>query len=447
MSRDASLTAIRQFQSETDEIREAPEPLAARAAVFVLGGLIVVMLAMTTIASVDRVITSVGGKIVATEEPSVFQALDPSIIKSINVREGDIVSGGQLLATLDPTFAAADVSQLRQQIASLKAQVERATAEQKHRAPSFGAASDPNLAPYAALQQSLYDQQVAALNAQLHSFDEKIAEAQATVDKFKQDELRYQDREKIAQQIEDMREKLNKSGSGSLLNLLLASDTRLEALRNMEEDHNSLVEAEHTLSSLMSDRDAAIQQWNATVSQEIVTAQTALDQANAQLTKAVKHQDLVRLVAPEPSMVLSIAKLSVGSVLKEGDPLLTLVPLRTPLEAEIQIASRDIGFIRAGDPCTLKVDAFKYFEHGAAEGRVRWISEGAFTNDGDGKEVGAYYKARISIDKMKFTGVPENFRLIPGMTLSADVKVGTRSVFRYLMGGFIRGAGEAMREP
>ena len=99
MSRDASLTAIRQFQSETDEIREAPEPLAARAAVFVLGGLIVVMLAMTTIASVDRVITSVGGKIVATEEPSVFQALDPSIIKSINVREGDIVSGGQLLAS------------------------------------------------------------------------------------------------------------------------------------------------------------------------------------------------------------------------------------------------------------------------------------------------------------------------------------------------------------
>jgi hemolysin D len=48
---------------------------------------------------------------------------------------------------------------------------------------------------------------------------------------------------------------------------------------------------------------------------------------------------------------------------------------------------------------------------------------------------------------MNLTGVPQNFRLIPGMTLAADVKVGTRSVFRYLMGGFVRGAGEAMREP
>ena len=68
------------------------------------------------------------------KSPSVFQALDPSIIKSIDVKEGDIVGAGQLLATLDPTFAAADVEQLKQQIASLKAQVVRATAEQKQRA-------------------------------------------------------------------------------------------------------------------------------------------------------------------------------------------------------------------------------------------------------------------------------------------------------------------------
>ena len=361
MSHDHSLTVIRQYQSETDAIREAPEPLWARSAIAMLAGTLVVVLTIAIFMRIDRVITTVGGKIVATEEPSVFQALDPSIIKSINVKEGDIVGAGQLLATLDPTFAAADVEQLKQQIASLKAQVVRASAEQKQRAPIFNISAEPELAPYAALQQSLYDQQVAALSAQLKSFDEKIGQARATIDKFKQDEARYQDREKIAQQVEDMRQQLRQSGSGSLLNLLVASDTRLEALRYMEFDHNSLLEAQHTLSSLIADRDAAVEQWNATVSQEIVTAQTSLDQAQAQLTKAIKHQDLVRLVAPEPSMVLSIARLSVGSVLKEGDPLLTLVPLRTPVEAEIQISSRDVGFVRAGDPCTLKIRRVQIF--------------------------------------------------------------------------------------
>lgn len=447
MARDPAVTVIKQFQSETDAIREAPEPVWAMATLWTLTAMLVILLAIALFARLDRVVNSSAGKVVAVEDPTVFQPLDASIIKSIDVKEGQIVQAGQLLATLDPTFTAADVAQLKQQIASLKAQVERASAEQKRRQPVFDIAGDPDLAPYAALQRSLYDQQIAAITAQVKSFDEKINQAEATVAKYKQDESRFQDREKIAAQVEEMRDKLSKSGSGSLLNLLNASDTKLEALRNIELDHNNLIEAEHTLSSLRADRDAAIQQWNATISQEIVTAQNSLDQAESNLTKAIKHQDLVRLTASEPSMVLTIAKLSVGSVLKEGDPLMTLVPLRTPLEAEIQIPSRDIGFVRPGDPVTLKVDAFSFFEHGGATGHVRWISEGSFTLDADNKVVPAYYKARVEIDKLNFTGVPSNFRLIPGMTLEADIKVGTRSVFRYIMGGFVRGAGEAMREP
>jgi HlyD family secretion protein len=165
------------------------------------------------------------------------------------------------------------------------------------------------------------------------------------------------------------------------------------------------------------------------------------------LSKALKHQDLVRLTAPEPAVVLTIAKLSVGSVLKEGDQLMTLMPLRIPMEAETTISARDIGFVRAGDPATLKIDAFNYAEHGTAEGHVKWISEGAFTTDDDGKPVEAHYKARIAIDEIHFTSVPDNFRLIPGMTLAADIRVGTRSLARYLIGGALHGLGESMREP
>jgi hypothetical protein len=33
------------------------------------------------------------------------------------------------------------------------------------------------------------------------------------------------------------------------------------------------------------------------------------------------------------------------------------------------------------------------------------------------------------------------------MTLTADIQVGTRSVFMYLVKGVVRGVGEAMREP
>ena len=39
----------------------------------------------------------------------VVQPLETSIVRSIDVHEGEQVHAGQLLARLDPTFAAADL--------------------------------------------------------------------------------------------------------------------------------------------------------------------------------------------------------------------------------------------------------------------------------------------------------------------------------------------------
>jgi hemolysin D len=46
-----------------------------------------------------------------------------------------------------------------------------------------------------------------------------------------------------------------------------------------------------------------------------------------------------------------------------------------------------------------------------------------------------------------FINVPATFRLIPGMTLRADVNVGKRSVAMYLLSSVLRGYNESMREP
>ena len=255
-----------------------------------------------------------------------------------------------------------------------------------------------------------------------------------------------------------MRAQLAASQVGSRLNLLIASDQRLEILRNLELDNGQLVENQHNLEAVISNRDAFIQQWLGQISQELVTARNNRDGAIENLTKAEKHQELVRLEAPDNAIVLKLSKLSVGSVLKQGDPLITLAPLRSPVEAEIHIDARDVGFLRPGDPVTIKLSAFNYVEHGTAEGVVRWISEGSFTSDDSqlpasgqsttstGQAVPPYYLARIAFTKVELHNVPDSFRLVPGMTLTADVLVGTRSTFLYLFGGFAH-LGEAMREP
>jgi HlyD family secretion protein len=373
--------------------------------------------------------------------------LDASIIKSIDVKEGDKVATGQLLATLDATLANADVLQLRLQISSLKAQVARDEAELGNRPPVFPESKNPDDLRNAAMQRALYDQQIAYYTAQINSFDAQIKLAKATIVKYQNDESGYQQRVDIAKQVEKMRTTLANKGYDSLLNMLQSQDTAAEMDRSRQFDHNSYLEAMQTLETTTANREAFIQQWYSTTSQDLVTARGNWDSAQQQLDKAVLHQDVVRWTAIEPSIVLTVAKLSVGSVLKPGDQLLSLMPANTPIEGEIKIASQDVGFVRTGDPCTLKIDAFDFKANGTAQGTVRWISEGAFTNDDNGQPASAYYKALCSVDSMNFTNVPANFRLIPGMTLTADIWLGTRSVAMYLLSGVLRGYDEAMREP
>ncbi len=174
------------------------------------------------------------------QQINVYQALDPSIIKSINVREGEQVQAGQLLATFDPTFAAADVQQVSQQIASLEALIARDEAELAGRPLQFLMTSDPDRLQYQALQKAYYDQRVAQYQAQLNSYDAKISQIEATIQKIQTDKRRYSQRQNIAKQIEDMRTTLAQHGTGSQLNMLISQDAHLELMRSLEYSQNSL---------------------------------------------------------------------------------------------------------------------------------------------------------------------------------------------------------------
>jgi HlyD family secretion protein len=393
------------------------------------------------------VVSSTAGKIVTIEPTVVLGALDPSIIKTIDVGEGQQVHKGEVLATLDPTFTTADVGALKSQVANYTAEIARCQAELAQKPFDMPPQTDPVANRFISAQRDYYLQRKAQFDAQLRSYNDQLAQYQATIAKYQTDQARYGDRAKISQEIEQMRATLAAAQVGSKLNLLAATDQKLEIQRALEFDRNAVTETQHQLDSTKSIRDAFVQQWFAQVSQELVGAQANRDGAAEQLNKATKHQELVKLEAPEDAMVLKIAKLSPLSVLNPSDPLLYLAPLKSPLEAEIQIGARDIGFIRAGDNTTIKLDAYNFVDHGTVDGTVRSISEGAFTTDENGSPVGAYYKVRVALKTITLRNVPDGFRLVPGITLTGDIHIGTRSLFTYLMGGVMRGFDEAMREP
>ena len=446
-SQSAALRVIRQWQSPTEEIRHAPDPMGVRIAVWTLALVLAGSLAATPFIPIERVVTSSSGDIVSIHPLTTIQALDPSIIRSIDVKPGQEVATGQVLATLDPTVATSDVVQMQQTVTALDAEIARCRAEMAGTAFAVPPALPPGALPAWSQQKALFDQRASSFASQAQSFDEKIRTTEATVVKLQGDETRYTQREAITRQVEDMRDTLYKSGASSLVSLLQSTDARLQLLQSLDDGHNGLIAARHQLAAQKADREAFVQGWEVALDQELVTALNGLDSAAASLEKARRHEDLVRFTAPEPSVVLSVSKLSTGSVLAQGDEILRLAPLDGPVEAEIHILARDIGFVRPGDPVAIKVDAYNSYEHGEALGHLGWISENAFTQDDDAQPLPPFYKARVAIDALHFTDLPPTLRLAPGMTLQADIGVGSRSVFRYIMGGFFHGTGEQMRGP
>ncbi|MBV9554156.1 MAG: HlyD family type I secretion periplasmic adaptor subunit [Alphaproteobacteria bacterium] len=439
--------AVRIFQSETAEILDGPEPVQMHLTLLVLAGLFVSLLLVALCLRVDRVVTSSFGQVVTVDPTVVLGALDQSVIKTIDVRDGQQVHKGELLATLDPTLTTADVGALKAQVANYSAQIARCQAELAQKPFDLAPQADPVANTYIAAQREYYLQRKGQYEAQLRSYNDQVEQQKATIAKYVNDQARYGDRAKISKEIEDMRATLAAAQVGSRLNLLTATDQKLEIQRALEFDKNAIAETQHQLDSTTATRDAYIQQWFGQTSQELVKAQADRDAAVEQLKKATRHQELVQLQAPEDAMVLKIAKLSAASVLNAGEALIYLAPLRSPLEAEVRIAARDIGFIRVGDQAMVKLDAYNYIEHGTVTGTVRSISEGAFTTDDNNTPVEPYYKVRIALDPIHLRNVPASFRLVPGITLTGDIHIGTRSLFTYVLGGFVKGIDEAMREP
>ena len=255
-----------------------------------------------------------------------------------------------------------------------------------------------------------------------------------------------------------MRRDLEKLQVGSRLNTLAAVDNRAEMARQLAFSQEQAMGAQRDLASQLAERDAFIQQWHADLADKLAQAVSQLTTARQSLEKDQLRRQLVELRAGRDATVLTVAKVSVGSVLQAGQQFITLVPSDAPLEVEANIMGSDDGYVHLGDPVALKFDTFPFTQYGMAYGTVRIISPDSFTAEDEQRNpTGSvptqrtdnqpYYRARIAIDRIALHDVPSGFRLMPGMPVTADVKVGKRTVLQYLLERVLPVVHEGMREP
>ncbi|WP_024506402.1 HlyD family type I secretion periplasmic adaptor subunit [Bradyrhizobium sp. ARR65] len=449
---DQTVAAILEFQSPSQAIASVPIPRTARGTIWVISSMFAACLTAMGMIPIDRVVTA-QGKVVSKVPLLVVQPLETSVVRSIDVTEGQSVRSGDVIARLDPTFAAADVGALEAQVSTLQAEVLRMRAEATGH-PFTSEGPDPDLS----LQASIYAQRQSERDFKRETYQQRISGLQAAVARALADADAFRARKAVAEQIVSVRKELERHQVGSTLLSLTATDNLLETSRGLANATETAESARRDLEALKAERDAYEQNWLAEVSQKLAEQMQKLADAREQLNKARLRHQLVELRANRDATVLTVAKASVGSVLQSGDQFITLVPTDAPLEVEADILGHDGGFVQVGAPVAVKFDTFPFSQYGVAHGAVRTISADSFTGRDDGKARSGsvpakpdgtepFYRSRITIDDVQLHGVPTGFRIVPGMPVTADIMIGKRTVLTYLLGRILPVASDAMREP
>jgi hemolysin D len=431
-----------EFLPDVVGLEERPAPFAARALLLAIVALVVAAVVWASMVEVDRVVTA-RGRLVSTGRHVLIQPLETGVVRSIDVAVGQTVREGDRLAVLDPTFAEADLAAMQALLTSLDAQVARLRAELDGDTPERFSADEAE----DALQRGLYLDRLATQEARARALDAEIREVAA------QQLSNGRDRQSLAAQLAvydelvEMRRGLMQRELSSRVQYLDALSQKLALERELIQRETEAPELEQRHAALVARLEGLASEARAQAAEELQKALRERDNLLEDLRKAERRKGLVELSAPADAVVLDIGKAAgVGSVIQQAEPLFTLLPLNAPLELLAEVTPSDIGRLRVGDPVRIKVDALPYQRHGTLDGAVRLISEDTFERDGpQGRE--AVYRVWATLESTAFRDVPEDFRLIPGMTGTGEIQIGSRRLLSYFVYPVLRVLDESFREP
>lgn len=443
--------AALEFQPDAVMIAERPLPWSARSVVYIVAALVIFTALWATFSKVDRIVVA-RGKLVTTDPLMVVQPLQTGIIRSIKVHAGDFVQAGAELATLDPTFTKSQAVAARQRLASMTAEESRLDAEIYGRAfPPHDANLDPG---YERLQKSIYIHRQAEYKAAVSSDNDEIKRVEAALATNRNAQKGLEQRISVIGAIEKIRERLYGEKLGSRLNLLQTRLDRLQLSDRLQTKKNEETELRQQLAAAQEKKARYINNWLRKAGERLATVQQEISSEEQKLTSAKHLATLVTLRAPAAGTVLELAHRSIGSVAKAAEPLITLVPRDNHLEAEVDIKSADIAHLRTGDRVRLKLDALPFQQHGTIPGVLKVISENSFEPDKssgraaldpDGQP--SFFRGRVALGRIDLRNVPKNFRLIPGMTGSAEILIGKRTIISYILDPVVRLFDDSLREP
>jgi len=390
------------------------------------------------------------GKLQVVSEAQVVQHYEGGIIKEILVQEGQTVEQGDVLLRLDPLTTDAQFAQLENRLFSLLAEKARLEAERDGLSSIefperlLSRRDDPAIADLIRREESVFEKQRTSKNDQEQLITERIAQYQTQIAGA------TERLDSTRKQIELVEEEL--AGVMTLYDKGLERKPRVLALERAKEQ----------LRGLAGQLESTIAQYRQSINEQELRRSALENQHQSQISSQLRNNALqladlreqesiwqdrknrIQIRAPRSGQVFNMKTHTVDGVVRPGEPLMTIIPTDDELIVTAKIKPKDIDAILIGAPVQLQLAAFNPRITPPIDGTLMSVSLDSVPSSGRGEE---HFEARIAIDPVSLkTNIP-NAQLTAGMTVSALISVGERTLFEYIVTPLSASLSQAMREP
>lgn len=363
---------------------------------------IVLLVVWAAKSSIDQV-TRAPGQLISPARIQLVQSSDGGVLTEIHVKEGDAVTTGQVLATLERERAQAAVSDVSAKVAALRITLARLQAE------VYGS---PLEFPKDLKQYKDYIRNQGALYAKRQkAFKEDIA-AQEKLLELAKTEL-------------DLNRQLLSRGDISRTEILRLEKAVADAQAQIVNRHNKYFQ----------DSQA-----------EMTKAQEELSTQTEQLRDRSQVLQHTVLYAPVDGLINTIRATTLGAVVRPGEAVIEITPTGSELVVETKVSPSDIAFVAVGQSAGIKLDAYDSSIYGGMRGQVTHISPDVITEETK-QDPRSYYRVLVSVQEREFKGPKADFiRLRPGLSASVEIKAQDRTVLSYLTKPITKTISESLGE-
>ena len=425
-------------------IQESPPARLPRVVLYLVLALCLILLAWSIFGKLD-IVASAEGKLVPQSYVKIVQPADAGIVQDILVAEGQHVTAGQILMRMDAKDAVADQTTVQTELTLRSLQLRRIDAELGNH-PLTRQQGDPD---------DLYRQVQAQYDDRRRAYTDAYAGAEDALHKAERDDdsgkevlAKLREVTPILKEQADSYADMGKAGYVPQLQVRDKERDYLEKSRDLKAQEATVASLDAAVAAAQKQAAELTSKYRSDLQNERIDAEGQYRKAEQEMVKQVHKAGLLELKAPQSGVVKDLATHTAGTVVSPGTVLLSLVPDNESLVAEVMVKNDDVGFVYPHQKVKLKLAAYPFQQYGMLDGEI--LTLGADANDDqqeqqrrqmlqnsdsskNDKAPPTIYKALVSLDTQQLTVDKSQFKLVPGMQVTAEINQGKRTVIEYLL--------------